>query len=116
VSRRRADPIPAGFVDGGAKVPCECCAGTGQRRLRPKESLALAGAQMAAEASDTGWATTGAVAALLPKRIGRGALLYRLAHLEELGLLESRRARAAGQLEAYGNEKEWRRKPGSAST
>ena len=76
-------------------VPCECCAGSGQRRLRPKESIALAAVSLATGKGDDAWATTGSIAAVLPKKIGRGALLYRLAHLEQLGLLESRGARAA---------------------
>lgn len=116
MSRRHATPVPAGFVEGGIKVSCEWCAGSGRRRLNDKESRTLAAAQWAIDESATGWATTGAVAEKLGRRVGRSALLYRLAHLEKLGLLESRRARAAdnrSERRGYGNEKEWRRHPAS---
>ncbi len=88
------------------KVDCELCGTAGARHLNPKEAATY-------ERVTDVWLTTGELAAYFP-RIMRSAFIYRLAKLEQLGLVESRRARAAADIAArrgYGNEKEWRRRP-----
>lgn len=84
----------------GIVVRCECCDGTGGRRLTRIEATTLAAV--------TGeWRGTADVRGAL-RRVKNTTLCMRLARLEVLGLIESRREPNEDRRPSRGRAKQWR--------